>query len=214
MVEPMSRSRITNREFDKLKIKNLDFVYLEPEEEQKQMESIIYDKVVSTTRWEDEFSKNDGIKCIRGKFSPIVQCLLAYEPLVERVLKEPQTTPFGRTFQKVLTMIFQNPIKEQEEIDITFMGRGQPKKIIGIRLIERILENVQERSFLGTYMQVLRCTKHNSQFTSTVEQYAVDGRELETQDYLIKCERCKEPSEGTEEWQTIEAPSNLILVNS
>ena len=63
-------------------------------------------------------------------------------------------------------------------------------------------------------MQVLRCTKHNSQFTSTVEQYAVDGRDLEIQDYLIKCERCKEPSEGTEEWQTIEAPSNLILVNS
>lgn len=35
MVEPMSRSRITNNEFEKLKIKNLDFVFLEPEEEQK-----------------------------------------------------------------------------------------------------------------------------------------------------------------------------------
>jgi hypothetical protein len=72
MIEPMSRRRITNCEFDKIKLKNLDFVFLEPEEEQKQMESIIYDKVVSTTRWEDEFSKNDGIKCIRGKFFPIV----------------------------------------------------------------------------------------------------------------------------------------------
>ena len=72
MIEPMSRRRITNCEFDKIKLKNLDFVFLEPEEEQKQMESIIYDKVVSTTRWEDEFSKNEGIKCIRGKFFPIV----------------------------------------------------------------------------------------------------------------------------------------------
>jgi len=33
MIEPMSRRRITNRQFDKIQIKNLDFVFLEPEEE-------------------------------------------------------------------------------------------------------------------------------------------------------------------------------------
>ena len=94
------------------------------------------------------------------------------------------------------------------------MGKGLPQRFIGIRLIERILESIKETSFQGTYMQVLSCTKHNSQFTSTVEQCAVDGRELTTQDYLLKCEKCTEPSEGTEQWQTIEAPSNLILVNA
>ena len=33
LIDPMGPSRITNHEYNKIKLKNLDFVFLEPEEE-------------------------------------------------------------------------------------------------------------------------------------------------------------------------------------
>ena len=49
---------------------------------------MIFDRITSKTRYADEFSKNKGIMELHGKFSALLQCLMAVKLFVKKVLTE------------------------------------------------------------------------------------------------------------------------------
>jgi hypothetical protein len=110
LMKPMNQEQIENYQHlsGKLQLDDFEFAFDDPEQEQEEIKSLVYNKMTSKNRYHDEFKKNRGIICLTGDRSAIFQCLISVDNLVEKVMTEEQTSAFGKDLHKVLVKVLQN----------------------------------------------------------------------------------------------------------
>ena len=87
LVVPLDKHKLKT-DYKALQLDNFEFALDDPEKELKQVEKIIYEKMTSKNRYNNEFSKNEGIITLTGDRFQIFQCFIAIELFVKKVMTE------------------------------------------------------------------------------------------------------------------------------
>ena len=117
----MNPERVENLKYnnlDNLQLENFDFVFLEPEVKQRELEDQIMNRFLSLKkdrlqRYEDEFSHNKGLYMmkfggVKHVVSSLYQCFLSLPVFVKQMIVEEHFTMHGTKIQKLMISIFQD----------------------------------------------------------------------------------------------------------
>ena len=105
LVVPLDKHRLQTKD-QPMQLEQFEFALDDPEEELKQVEEKIYEKMTNQNRYENEFRKNKGIIALTGDRFHIFQCFISIDLYVKKVMTEEQKTAFGKDFLRVLIKVF------------------------------------------------------------------------------------------------------------